>query len=65
MKHGKKPTRAEKKLMAEWGMNAENWLVVKRTPDFLLVCHRHSEKTTREIPLTGKGREDEAEWEEP
>lgn len=50
MKHGMKPTRAEKKIIASWGLNAENWLVVKHTPEIMLVEHRLSGKT-REIDL--------------
>lgn len=42
MKHGIKPTRAEKKILASWGLNVENWLVVKHTPEFMTIEHRHS-----------------------
>ena len=54
MKHGTKPTRAEKKIIAGWGLLPENWLVIKHTAYFLQICHRHSEKTVREIPLTDR-----------
>lgn len=49
MKHGKKPTVAQCKLMAKWGLNYENWLVVKDTPERMVVVHRLSEKTMRII----------------
>ena len=42
MKHGTRPTRAEKKIMKEWGLIAENWLVVKHTPDIMVIEHRHT-----------------------
>lgn len=50
MKHGKNPTREQKKLIQQWKLNPENWLVVKDTPDQMLLVHRYSEKTTRIIP---------------
>ena len=42
MKQGKKPTRAQRKLMEQWKLNTENWLVVKDTPDEMTAVHRHS-----------------------
>lgn len=57
MKHGMKPTRAEKKIIASWGLNAENWLVVKHTPALLLIEHRLSGKT-REIKLKEEDEEE-------
>lgn len=50
MKHGKSPTRAQKKILAYWGLVPENWLIVKHTPEIMLVEHRLSGKT-REIDL--------------
>ena len=49
MKHGKNPTMEQKKLMTKWHMNCENWLVVKDTPEEMLVMHRDSGRT-RSIP---------------
>ena len=40
MKHGKRPTVRQKKLMTEWHLNYENWLVVKDTPDAMTIVHR-------------------------
>ena len=49
MKHGKKPTVAQRKYITSKGLNAENWLVVKDTPEQMMLVHRHSDKTTRTI----------------
>lgn len=49
MKHGKKPTVAQKKLMAQFRLNHTDWLVVKDTPDQMVLVHRYSDKTTRII----------------
>ena len=50
MKHGKKPTVAQRKFIKSKGLIAENWLVVKDTPEQMVLVHRHSDKTTRIIP---------------
>lgn len=50
MKHGKKPTREQRKLMKQWRLNAEDWLVVKDTLSEMVIVHRHSEKTIKTIP---------------
>lgn len=44
LKHGKKPTVRQKKLMAEWHLNYENWLVVKDTPTEMVIVHRATGK---------------------
>ena len=49
MKHGKKPTREQRMLMAKWKLDSMVWLVVKDTPTEMLLVHRHSDKTTRTI----------------
>lgn len=49
MKNGKKPTVAQCKLMTQWGLDYRNWLVVKDTPEQMVVVHRHSDKTTKTI----------------
>lgn len=54
MKHGKKPTREQKKLLQKWKLNPENWFVVKDTPDQMLLVHRHSDRTTKIIPKGGE-----------
>ena len=50
MKHGKKPTRAQKILLKEHHLNPDNWLIVKHTTEELLVVHRYT-STTRSIRL--------------
>lgn len=50
MKHGKRPTVSQRKYIKSKGLNAENWLVVKDTPEQMVLVHRHSDKTTRIIP---------------
>lgn len=50
MKNGKKPTVAQCKLMQKWRLDPSVWLVVKDTPNEMLIVHRHSDKTTRVIP---------------
>ena len=48
--HGKKPTREQRKLLDKWKMDTRKWLVVQDTPTHMLVKHRDSDKTMREIP---------------
>lgn len=50
MKNGKRPTVRQKKLMARWRLNPDDWLVVKDTPDAMTLVHRLSDRTTRVIP---------------
>lgn len=52
MKHGKRPTVAQKKLMQANRLNSENWLVVKDLPGVMLVVNRESGRT-REIRKGG------------
>lgn len=42
MKHGKRPTTAEKIILEEHGFDREMWLVVKHTPDFMTVQNRET-----------------------
>lgn len=44
MKNGKKPTVAQKKLIASWRLNSDNWLVVKNTSTEMVIVHRISGK---------------------
>ena len=50
MKNAKKPTRAQRKLMDKWGLDAHNWFVIKDTPENMVCVHRYSDKTIRTIP---------------
>jgi hypothetical protein len=47
MKNGKKPTRNQRKLFLEAGLNPKNWMIVKNQADQMLVVHRETgrEKT--------------------
>lgn len=50
MKHGKKPTRAQKVRLGKAGLSPENWLIVKNKPNGeLIVLHKHI-NTVRVIP---------------
>jgi hypothetical protein len=44
LKQGKKPTRNQKIRIKEMGLNHENWLVVKDTPDMFQIVNRVSGK---------------------
>ena len=44
MKHGKKPTVRQKKMLKEYGLNFENWLIIKDTPDRMEIVHRHTDR---------------------
>lgn len=50
MKHGRKPTREQRKLLQKWKLDSAMWLVVKDTPTQMLLVHRHFDKTTKIIP---------------
>ncbi len=45
MKHGKRPTRAQKMMLRAMGLNYWNWLIVEDSPMRLVIVHRHSGKT--------------------
>lgn len=49
MNHGKKPTVAQRKLIAGRGLDPAVWLVVKDMPDKMELVHRHSDRTMRVI----------------
>lgn len=49
MKHGRKPTVAQCKLMQKKGLNHADWLVVKDTPTEMVLVNRWSDKTTKTI----------------
>ena len=50
MKHGKRPTREQRKLMEKWKLRSEDWLVVKDTPERMELVHRHFDRTRKMIP---------------
>lgn len=45
MKHGRKPTREQKKLLRKCGAVPENWLIERDTPREMVIVHRISERT--------------------
>lgn len=49
MKHGKKPTREQCKLLQKWKLDPAVWLVTKDTPDRMELVHRHSDRTKKII----------------
>ena len=50
MKHGKNPTREQRKLLQKWKLDPAMWLVVKDTPTQMVLVHRHFDKTTKTLP---------------
>ena len=50
MKHGKKPTREQRKLLEKWKLDSSMWLVVKDTSERMELVHRHFDKTRKIIP---------------
>lgn len=50
MKHGKKPTREQRKLMDKWKVNTQDWLVVKNEPSKMTLVHKHFDYKTKIIP---------------
>lgn len=50
MKHGKKPTREQRKLMVKWKLDPTMWLVSKDTSTEMVLVHRHFDNRTKIIP---------------
>ena len=50
MKHGKKPTREQRKLMEKWKVNTYDWLVERETSTELGLIHHHFDNTKKIIP---------------
>lgn len=44
MKHGKKPTREERKIILCNGLDSHDWLVFKHTDDRLYLVHKTEER---------------------
>ena len=49
MKNGKRPTKAQKKILAFYGFHPEDLLISKNTSTELVILHRYTERT-RHIP---------------
>lgn len=45
MKHGKKPTVEQRKLLTKEGLNWADWLIVNNLPNSLIVVNRQSNET--------------------
>lgn len=50
MKHGKKPTFQQRRMMEKRGLDSRVWLVVKDTPQNMELVHRCSDRTRRVLP---------------
>lgn len=50
MKHGKRPTVAQRKLLTAWHLDPATWLVVKDTPEVMELVHRNFDHIRRTIP---------------
>lgn len=50
MKHGKKPTAQQRKMIERAKSDPHMWLVIKDTPEELVLVHRHYERQTKRIP---------------
>ena len=57
MKHGKKPTVAQREYIRYYRLNWENWLIVKDTPEEFVIVHRLSGKERR-LPRRGVKKEE-------
>lgn len=49
MKHGKKPTYEQRKVIQQFGLNPTEWLVVKDTPTEMVLVSRQDNKRTESI----------------
>lgn len=50
MKHGKKPTREQRKMLEKCKVNTYDWLVERETSTELVLVHRHFDNKTKIIP---------------
>lgn len=44
MRNQRKPTRAQKKKIADAGLDWKNWLVVSESDEELIICNKKSER---------------------
>ena len=49
MKHGRKPTVQQRKLIQSKGLDPAVWFVVKDTTELMELVHRYSDRTKRII----------------
>ena len=58
MKHGRRPTREQRKLMEKWKVSTMDWLVERETSSELVLRHRHFD--TKKIIPKGGGKDGRA-----
>lgn len=51
VKHGKKPTVRQAKILQAHGLKPENWLIERESPEEIVAVHRYA-PTTRTITKT-------------
>lgn len=49
MKHAKRPTREQRKLIQQKRLKAEDWMVERDTPEKLILVHRNFDSVTKVI----------------
>ena len=54
MKNGKKPTRSQRMFTQSKRLNPENWMVVKDTPEEMVLVHKHFDTNVRKIRKGGR-----------
>lgn len=42
LKHGKRPNRAQKLMLGKYGLNPNNWLIVKNLDHLVEIAHRET-----------------------
>ena len=62
MKNGKRPTLKQKLLMRSYGLQPDNWFIVKNTPEYLEVVSRMSLKKIGGKTKTRKLLKEIIEW---
>ena len=54
MKHGKKPTREQRKFIQSKRLNPDNWMIERDTTTEMVLVHKHFETKKRIIPKGAK-----------
>lgn len=49
MKHGKKPTREQRKMIQKAKLNPGDWMIERDTPEKLVLVHKHFDTVTKTI----------------
>lgn len=53
MKHQKKPTREQKKIIQSKKLNPADWMIERDTPEKIVLVHRHFDSVTKTIQKKG------------